>query len=103
MDLSQLWPDLLILGMFVIAIYSFSVLPRRRDFRQRQKLVSQLKPGTEVITYGGLVGTVRKVDAENGMITLEVAKGVELRFLAQAISSEFDAKAIADSAKRASN
>jgi preprotein translocase subunit YajC len=102
MDFSQLWPDLAILGLFILGIYAFSVLPRQREFRQRQKLVSQLKPGTEVITYGGMVGTVRQVDAEAGMVTLEIAKGVEARFLAQAISSEYDAKAIGDSAKRAS-
>ncbi len=102
MDASTILLDLFIIGLFVIAIYSFSVLPRQRAFRQRQKLVSQLKPGTEVITYGGMVGTVKKIDAENGMVTLEIAEGIEARFLAQSISSEFDAEAITESARRAS-
>jgi preprotein translocase subunit YajC len=102
MDFSQILIDLFIIGLFAIAVYSFSVLPRQREFRRRQKLVSRLKPGAEVITYGGLVGTVKRVEAEKGMVTLEIAKGVEARFVAQAISAEYDANAIGDSAKRAS-
>jgi preprotein translocase subunit YajC len=102
MDFSQLGFDLIILVLFVLGIYVFSVLPRQREFSNRQKLVSQLKPGTEVITYGGLIGTVKQVDADNGVITLEIAQGIEARFLAQSISSEFDAQAVGDSAKKAS-
>ena len=96
----QLLSDLGILVLFALGFYVFSVMPRQREFSQRQKLVSQLKPGTEVITYGGLVGTVKQVDSENGVITLEIAKGVEARFLAQAISSEFDANTISENAKK---
>ena len=102
MDLSRFVPEIVFLALFVIAIYSFSVLPRQREFQNRQKLVSQLEPGTVVITYGGLVGTVTRVEPENGVIYLEIAKGIEVKFLAQAISSEFDAKAISESAKRGS-
>jgi preprotein translocase subunit YajC len=102
MDFNQLIFDLIVLGLFVLGIYVFSVLPRQREFRQRQKLVSELKPGTEVVTYGGLLGTVKRVDSANGIITLEIAKGVEARFLAQAVTGEFDQEAVAESAKKAS-
>lgn len=102
MDFNQLIFDLIVLGLFVLGIYVFSVLPRQREFRQRQKLVNQLKPGTEVITYGGLIGTVKRVDSDNGTVVLEIAKGIEARFLAQAISTEFDQGAVAESAKKAS-
>ncbi len=101
MDFSQILIDLFIIGLFAIAVYAFSILPRQRAFRQRQKLVTQLKPGAEVITYGGLIGKVTSVDAEQGVITLEIAPGVNARYLAQAISSEYEPQAIADSAKKA--
>jgi preprotein translocase subunit YajC len=102
MDFSQLLPDFILLALFVIGIYSFSVLPRQREFQNRQKLVSQLQPGTEVITYGGMVGKVTRVEPENGIIFLEIAKGVEAKFIAQSISAEFDSKAISESAKKGS-
>ena len=102
MDFNQLIFDLIVLGLFVLGIYVFSVLPRQREFRQRQKMVYELKPGAEVITYGGLIGTVKRVDGDNGIVILEIAKGFEARFLAQAITSEFNQEAITESAKRAS-
>jgi preprotein translocase subunit YajC len=102
MDFNQLIFDLIVLGLFVLGIYVFSVLPRQREFRQRQKMVSELKPGTEVVTYGGLIGTVKQVDGEQGVVIVEIAKGIEARFLAQAITSQLDQEAIAESVKKAS-
>ena len=101
MDFSTILTDLMIIGLFVIAVYAFSVLPRQREFRNRQKLVDELKLGTQVITYGGMIGTVKKIDTDAGVVTLQIADGVEAQFLAQAISSEYDVEAIADSVKRA--
>jgi len=102
MDFNQLIFDLIILGLFVLGIYVFSVLPRQREFRQRQKMVNELKPGTEVVTYGGLIGTVKQVDGEHGVVIVEIAKGIEARFLAQAITSQLDQGAIDESVKKAS-
>ena len=102
MDFNQLIFDLIVLGLFVLGIYVFSVLPRQREFRQRQKMVNELKPGTEVVTYGGLIGTVKQVDSDHGIVTLEIAKGVEARFLAQAVTSALDKEALVESVKKAS-
>jgi preprotein translocase subunit YajC len=93
--------DLFIIGLFIIVVYSFTVLPRQRDFKQRQKMVSQLKPGTEVITYGGLIGTVISIQPEKGLATLEIANGVQVRVISQAISAELDTEGLADSVKNA--
>lgn len=100
MDYQTILVDLFILGLFAIGLYSFAILPRQRAFKERQKLVSHLKTGTEVITYGGQIGKVIKIEAEQGVVVLEIAKGVEARFLAQAISSEYEPKAIAESAQK---
>jgi len=101
MDFGTLLTDLFIIGLFAIGIYSFLILPRQRAFRERQKLVSQLAIGTQVITYGGLIGKVIKIEAEQGIVLVEIAPGVQVRVLAQAVSSEYQAAAIADSARKA--
>jgi len=97
--LENLLFDLFIIFLFSVGVYSFLIMPRQRQFRKRQKLVRSLTPGTEVLTYGGLVGTITKVDSDTGIVLVEVAKGLELRFIAASITQEFDAKAYADSAK----
>ncbi len=101
MDTRTLITDLLILAIFGAAVYAFLILPRRRDFRKRQEFVAQLKPGTKVTTYGGLIGTVTKVDHRLGIVTVEIAEGVEARFLGPAIMGEFDPDALEESVKKA--
>jgi preprotein translocase subunit YajC len=101
MDFGTLLTDFFIIGLFAIGIYSFLILPRQRAFRERQKLVSQLAVGTDVITYGGVIGKVTQIEAEQGIVHLEIAPGVKVRVLAQAISSEYQPTAIAESAQKA--
>ena len=88
---------LLVLGGY----YSFVVLPRQRAFKKHYQLVSSVEVGQEVVTYGGLIGTVKRVDAEAGIVTVELAPGVEVRVLVMAINQEFDPEGLAESAQRA--
>jgi preprotein translocase subunit YajC len=74
---------LLILGMG--AYWVFMLMPKQRDFMQRQQLARKLKSGDEVITGGGLVGTVSRIDAENGVAYIQLAEGFEVRVLTAAI------------------
>lgn len=92
--------DLVILAVFVVGIYAFLFLPRQREFRRRQKLVVGLQPGTQVMTYGGLLGKVKEVDRQRGIVMLEVADGIALRFVAAAITGEFDAEKYAQDARK---
>ncbi|HEC22382.1 MAG TPA: preprotein translocase subunit YajC [Chloroflexi bacterium] len=93
--------DIFILALFAAAIYAFLILPRQREFKKRQRFVRSLSVGTRVTTYGGMIGTVKKVESERGLVTLEVADDIELQFLAAAITAEFDPEAYAESARRA--
>lgn len=47
-------------------------------------MVSALKKGDEVVTIGGIHGTIRRITDEQ--VVLEVSKGVEMTFLRSAIA-----------------
>lgn len=93
--------DLFILAIFGAGIYVFLIMPRQREYRKRMQIVRSIKPGAKVLTYGGIVGTLKRLDKDSGIATVEVANGVEMRFLASAITSEFDPEAVAKGAQRA--
>ena len=92
--------DLFLLALFAGAIYAFLILPRQREFRGRQKFVRSMEIGTQVLTYGGLVGTIQAIDSARGIVTVEVADGISLQVIAAAITGEFDAEAYGKSAQR---
>jgi len=60
------------------------IRPQQRRLRAHQAIVASLEPGDEVVTAGGIYGTIISVDADS--MLLEVAPGVELRVLRAAVS-----------------
>ena len=60
------------------------ILPQQRRMKQHQAIVASLQPGDEVVTAGGVYGTITSVDEEP--LAVEVAPGVVLRVLRSAVS-----------------
>ena len=87
----------LLLGM--AGYWSFSLMPRQRDFAKRQEMARSLAEGDEVITAGGLVGKVMRIDSEMGVAYVEVAEGLQLRVLTAALLDRYDPAEIAKNAK----
>lgn len=78
------------LGLWVLmallfgAMYFLMIRPQQRRRRQMETMQSSMGPGDEVVTVGGLHGTVRVV--EDDIVGLEIAPGVVARYARPAIS-----------------
>jgi preprotein translocase subunit YajC len=70
-------------------MYLLLIRPQQRRMRQHQAVVSSLRAGDEIVTAGGIYGTVVAVDEETMIV--EVAPGVELRILRAAVSQRVEA------------
>jgi preprotein translocase subunit YajC len=71
------YTDLLLLLGFVAIFYFLLWRPQSKRRKEHQALMSALAKGDEVVTAGGLVGRITKV--EDDFVKLEVAKDVEFR------------------------
>jgi preprotein translocase subunit YajC len=71
--LIQFLPIILI---FVI-MYFLILRPQRMKARAHQEMVANLRRGDTVVTSGGLIGKVAKVD--DGELQVEVAEGVRVK------------------------
>jgi preprotein translocase subunit YajC len=92
---SSLLPLLMIVLLFGL-MYFMMIRPQQRRRRQAQELQSALGPGDEVVTVGGLYGTVTAIDDET--VTLEVSPGVHARYARPAIAQVRNrAQAVVDS------
>lgn len=74
---------MLVLGF--VLIWLLVVMPQRRRAAQHQRLVSTMNPGDEILTVGGLMGRVTRIDEDE--VGLEVARGVEVRVARRAIAA----------------
>lgn len=64
-------------------LYFVMIRPQRNKQRQAQAMQSQVRPGQRVRTTAGMYATV--VEADDTDVVLEVAPGVQLRFLRRAV------------------
>ena len=69
--------------MFVI-FYFLLIRPQKRRVEQHKRLIDSVDVGDEIITIGGLHGTVRSMGDEE--FELEAAPGTVLRFTRSAIA-----------------
>jgi len=74
-------PIFLLMG---VAFYFFLIRPQKKRQQEQQKMQTSLAPGTRIVTAGGIYGTV--LEAEDGDLLVEIAEGVEIRILAQAVA-----------------
>jgi preprotein translocase subunit YajC len=77
-------PLVLILAAFYLLILG----PRRAQARRAADLKANLRPGVEIITTAGVVGTVTRVDEDE--VQLEIAPGVVIRLLKGAVGKILD-------------
>ncbi len=71
--------------VFFGIFYFLAIRPQRRQRQQHSEMVSMLKKGDEVVTIGGMFGTITAIGDD--WVELEVAKRTRVRYLKRAISS----------------
>ncbi|MEV0731672.1 preprotein translocase subunit YajC [Polymorphospora sp. NPDC050346] len=76
-------PILMIALLFGV-MYFMMIRPQQKRRKEAEQMQSALGPGDQVVTIGGLHGTVAAVDDDT--VTLEPSPGVQLRFARPAIA-----------------
>ena len=77
-------------AFFLIIIVAFLLMwlifvrPQRRRQSQQQQMLSDLRVGDEVLTAGGIYGTVSRLDEDQ--VTVEIAPKTEVRVARRAIA-----------------
>ena len=61
------------------------IRPQRRKQQEQQDLLSNLQIGDEIVTAGGIYGTISEV--EDGDLTVEIAPGTNVRMAKRAVAA----------------
>src|SRR4029450_14131168 len=80
---SSFMPLLLIVLLFGV-MYFMMIRPQQKRRREAQAMQAALGPGDQIVTIGGLHGTVVAIDDD--VVTLEIAPGVDVKFARPAIA-----------------
>src|SRR6516162_3867706 len=74
---------LILILVVVVGFYLLMIRPQQRRRQQAQQQQSTVQPGARVRTTAGMYATVVDVDGDD--VVLEVAPGVEVRYMRRAI------------------
>jgi len=67
-------PLILIFGVFYILL----IRPQQKKVKQHRDMLNNLKKGDKIITSGGIIGKINKVN-ENRELNVEIANEVEIK------------------------
>lgn len=78
--IAQFIPLILIFGI----MYFLLIRPQQKKMKDHRAMVEALRRGDQVVTSGGIVGKVVKVQ-EDGMVEVEIAEGVKVKVVRSTI------------------
>lgn len=78
--LIQIFPFILLFGV----LYFVMIRPQQKRMKEHRELIASVKRGDEIITSGGLIGKVTKVDETE--VTVEFAKEVKMQVVKSTIA-----------------
>jgi preprotein translocase subunit YajC len=69
----------------MIAVFWFLLIrPQRQRQAAHRNLIAQLAPGDEIVTAGGMIGTLRSIEEDH--LAVEIAPGTEVRIAKEAVT-----------------
>ncbi len=77
---------LLPLILIFVVFWLLLIRPQQRKVREHQQMIQNLKKGDTVVTGGGIVGKIVKVDAGDNLLLLEIAPNVQVRVVRHTIA-----------------
>lgn len=73
------WLGMMPLVLIVVVMYFLMIRPQRKRQKEHQAMVSALKSGDEIVTSGGIYGTVAGVDEKGQTLWIKIAGDVKIK------------------------
>lgn len=70
------WTFIIMMVLIFVIMWAFMIRPQQKRQKEIRKFQNSLAEGAKVVTGGGIYGTVKRVDAANNTVDVEIARGV---------------------------
>lgn len=68
----------IMLAVFGLFFYFMVIRPQSKRNQEHKKIMESLKKGTEVLTNGGIIGSIKKVKDKNDYVVIELNETTEI-------------------------
>ena len=77
-------PGYIFILVLLLLMWFLLIRPQRKRQLEQQRMIDSLTVGQDIVTAGGLYGTINGIDADE--VRLEIADGVEVRVAKRAVA-----------------
>lgn len=84
----DMFVSLMPLLLIFVVFYFLLIRPQQTKAKQHRDMIEALKKGDQVITSGGIIGKVTKVEADNTLV-VEIAPNVQVKVARHTIADLF--------------
>jgi preprotein translocase subunit YajC len=74
------------LVLIFVVFYFLLIRPQQKKMNEHKAVIGALRRGDRIVTAGGLIGTVTRVNAEDEAV-VEIAEGVRVRVVKSTITT----------------
>ncbi|MEX2422332.1 MAG: preprotein translocase subunit YajC [Actinomycetota bacterium] len=75
--------------LMIVGFYFLLIRPQRSRQRAQKAVLESLEVGDEVMTSGGIFGTIVEIDEDEGVLTVEISPGTRVRMVRAGIAQRF--------------
>jgi preprotein translocase subunit YajC len=84
----SMWPSLLIMGLFLVAMWFLIIAPQRKRMKEQEKMINSLKQGDKILTSGGIYGTIQSIKGDR--VTVKIDDNAHVEIARAFISAKVD-------------
>lgn len=74
------------LALIMAVFYFLLIRPQQKKIKEQQAIIQSAGKGDEVVTIGGIFGQVVSVDAEEGIVQLQISENSRIKIRRESIS-----------------
>ncbi len=79
------WMPFVMMGGIIVLFYFMLIRPQNKRRKEHMSLISGLDKGDEIVTAGGIVGQINKV--EDDFVKVQIGPNIEMRIQKSAVGA----------------
>ncbi len=84
--------NMLLIMVLVLLFYVLLIMPQQKRFKKHREMLDSIKKGDKIITSGGFIGKVDKIDTEKNEVIIDLGNNVKVTALRSSIQAKPDDK-----------
>ena len=86
MSIQQIGQNIAPLAVIIVIFYFLVIRPQQKKLKNHHNMINNLQRGDEILTAGGILGKVAKLEADTGLLLVEIAPEVKVKIKKETVS-----------------